>query len=65
MKKGFIFLAVLGLFIFASPKIVDAAAQPCHTAVMTCPDGTQHTVYYCGAGDWWAWADILCDVPIS
>ncbi|KAF0130460.1 MAG: hypothetical protein FD155_1760 [Bacteroidetes bacterium] len=64
MKK---LIALLFISIFlglGNPSTVHATPN-CHTATMTCPDGSTHVVFYCGADDWWAWSEILCGVAID
>ncbi len=44
---------------------LNATNDGCQTTTMTCPDGTQHYVHWCDAGDWWGWSEILCDVAVN
>ncbi len=64
MKKILLTLVPLVFLTLASPTLLKAEEDPCYTKVLTCPNGTQHTVFYCGTADWWAWADILCGIPL-
>jgi hypothetical protein len=63
MKKLLSILAVL--FVMAVSPTVATAQTPCHTGVLTCPDGSTHIVVYCDAQDWWTWSQIYCGIAIS
>ena len=63
MKKLLIGLSIMCIFIMGTP--LNATNDGCQTTTMTCPDGTQHYVYWCDAGDYWGWSEILCDVAVN
>lgn len=60
MKKIALIFALLGLFTFGTPNVSEAGTPDCYTIVITCDDGSQHTVMVCEWDDLEAWYEILC-----
>ena len=57
MKKFIYAFALVGLFVFAVPKVADA----CTTEIILCQcDGSQHYAVVCDPGDRLVWGELLC-----
>jgi len=66
MKRILIGLAFLGLFTFFAPNVSISTPVPvtpdCYTIIISCPDGSQHSVIVCEWNDFKSWYQIFCEL---
>ena len=60
MKQLFVFASLLALSMMAHSRLLAAEDTPCTTEILTCCDGSMHTVMICEEADEIAWDEILC-----
>ncbi|MDP2236239.1 MAG: hypothetical protein Q8J88_07390 [Bacteroidales bacterium] len=59
MKKYFIYITFLGVFLYGIPKIADAAPD-CYVKQIVCANGVIHYAVVCDPYDDITWSDLLC-----